>query len=297
MEKNNTSLHCKRVRPRDILIKTAVYFSAAVTTGVLVFILAHILINGLPHITWDFLTGPYDPSAGGSKGVLPMIINTLYTVVLTLLMGVPIGVGAAVYLTQYAKQGRLVRIIRFATETLSGIPSIIFGLFGLALFVEMFHIGLTLLSASLTLTICILPTIIRTTEEALLAVPESYKEGALALGASRLRVVLGIVVPSAMPGILTAVILAVGRIVGETAAILGLVNRAGYGMPTSIFGHITDSGNAGRTLSLHLYTAASNANDPRWVLYATASVLLILVFIINRLAALTARMLKKDRGN
>ena len=177
-----------------------------------------------------------------------MIINTLYIVVITLLIAAPIGISSAIYLTQYAKQGRLVRSIRFTTEVLSGIPSIIFGLFGYTVFCILFRLQVSILAGCLTMAICILPTIVRTTEESLLSVPTSYKEGALALGAGKLRVILGIVLPCAMPGVLTAVILAVGRIVGESAALL-FTSGIGYSMPRGFFRQIMTSG---RTLDVAL---------------------------------------------
>ena len=250
MPKSN-SLHRRPVRIKDRLIAVAIGLSAAITVGVLLLIIGYILVNGIPHISWTFLTGVYRES-NDQKGILPMIINTAYLVLLTLAAAVPIGLAAAIYLTQYARQGLMVRIIRFTTETLAGIPSIIYGLFGFALFVSLLDFGYSLLAGALTLAIMVLPTMIRTTEEALLAVPGQYREGALALGAGNLRVILGIILPSAMPGIVTAVILSVGRIVGESAALMftaGLVTN----MPDGLFSHALSSG---RSLTLHLYQLA-----------------------------------------
>ena len=223
--------------------------------------------------------------------MLPMIINTLYIVVITLLIVTPIGIASAIYLTQYARQGKLVKTIRFTTEVLSGVPSIVFGLFGYTVFCVMMGMGYSILAGCLTMTICILPTIVRTTEESLLAVPESYKEGALALGAGKTRVVLGMVLPCAMPGILTAVILGMGRIVGESAALL-FTSGIATNMPDGVLSHVMSSG---RTLTLHLYQTATEATDPAafQIAYATAAVLLILVFILNRLAGLLSRVLRK----
>jgi len=247
-------------------------------------------------MTWEFLTSTYSASKGGSKGILPMIINTLYVIVISLLLGTPVGIGSAIYLTQYARQGKLVSAIRFATEVLSGIPSILFGLFGYAVFVVLFQLKLSLISGSLTMMICILPTIVRTTEEALLAVPAAYKEGAMALGTGKLRVTMGIVLPCAMPGVLTGIILAMGRIVGETAALLFTVGVSGNAMPKgsnifdALFGHVFEQGN---TLALHLYNSAMNGKDPVSVPFATASALLIMVFALNRLAGVLSRRFKK----
>lgn len=284
------SLHRRRVRPGDTALRVVIWLCAAITVFILVFIIGHILINGLPNISWEFLTSTYSATKNGSKGILPMIINTLYVIFITLIIAAPIGIGCAVYLTQYAKQGRLVRVIRFTTEVLSGIPSIIFGLFGYAFFCIKFQWGYSILAGCFTMAICILPTIVRTTEEALLAVPEGYLEGAMALGAPKIRVIFSILLPCAMPGILTAIILAMGRIVGETAALLFTVGVSGYALPEEIFGHVMDQG---CTLSLFLYNSAMNGKDPIGVPYATAAVLLILVFLLNRLAGFLAHRLHK----
>lgn len=285
------SLYQKKRRPSDLLLKIAINGAALLTVIVLAGISLYILINGLPYISWEFLSTSYSESPSGAKGILPMIINTLYIVVITLLIATPIGISSAIYLTQYAKQGRLVRAIRFTTEILSGIPSILFGLFGYTVFCVMMGMGYSILAGCLTMTICILPTIVRTTEESLLAVPESYKEGALALGAGKTRVVLGMVLPCAMPGILTAVILGMGRIVGESAALL-FTSGIATNMPDGVLSHVMSSG---RTLTLHLYQTATEATDPAafQIAYATAAVLLILVFILNRLAGLLSRVLRK----
>lgn len=285
------SLYQKKRRPSDFLLKIAINGAALLTVIVLAGIILYILINGLPYISWEFLSTSYSESPSGAKGILPMIINTLYIVVITLLIATPIGISSAIYLTQYAKQGRLVRAIRFTTEILSGIPSILFGLFGYTVFCVMFRMGTSILAGCLTMTLCILPTIVRTTEESLLAVPGSYKEGAMALGAGKLRVILGIVLPCAVPGILTAVILAMGRIVGESAALL-YTSGMSYNMPKDFFGQIM---NSGRTLTLHLYQTAMQAtsDDAFHIAFATAAVLLVIVFLLNLLAGLVSKTLKK----
>ncbi|MCI9274422.1 MAG: phosphate ABC transporter permease PstA [Clostridiales bacterium] len=289
------SLYRKRRRPSDLALKAIINAAAALTVITLVGIIAYILFRGVPYLSWTFLSTPYSETNMNNRGILPMIINTLYMVVISLAIAAPVGIASAIYLTQYAKQGRLVKTIRFTTEILSGIPSIIFGLFGYTVFCILFRLGTSILAGALTMTICILPTIVRTTEESLLAVPPSYKEGAMALGAGKLRVVMGIVLPCAMPGVLTAVVLAMGRIVGESAALLYTSGLA-YHMPGSgwenIVGHTLDSG---RTLTLHLYQTAMQAATPDafHVAFATASVLLILVFLLNVLAGVLSRVFKK----
>ena len=285
------SLYCKHSRPKDTFLKVLINLAAGITVVVLVGILGYILVNGVPYITWQFISTPYSEMNPDQKGILPMIINTLYIVVITLLIAVPIGISSAIYLTQYAKQGRLVRSIRFTTEVLSGIPSIIFGLFGYTVFCILFRLQVSILAGCLTMAICILPTIVRTTEESLLSVPTSYKEGALALGAGKLRVILGIVLPCAMPGVLTAVILAVGRIVGESAPLL-FTSGIGYSMPRGFFRQIMTSG---RTLTLHLYQTAREASTPDAmnIAFGTAAVLLILVFLLNCLTKVVTKAVKK----
>jgi len=291
LEPKKNSLYGQKRRTSDIVLKSLIYLSTGITVIALLGILGYILVNGLPYISWKFVSTPYSETRNDLKGILPMIINTMYIVVITLLIAAPIGISAAIYLTQYAKQGRLVKAIRFTTEVLSGIPSIIFGLFGLTVFCIMFRLGTSILAGCLTMTICILPTIIRTTEESLISVPSSYKEGAMALGAGKLRVIVGIVLPCAMPGVLTAVILAMGRIVGESAALL-YTSGLTYNMPK---GFVDPIMSGGRTLTLHLYQTAMMASTPDAldIAFATASILLILVFVLNRLASLLSRALRK----
>lgn len=286
------SLYVKRRHGGDHVLAGLIYLSAGITVCILVGLIGYILVQGLPHVSWKFLSTAYSAKNKDLQGILPMIINTLYIVGITLLIVTPVGLSSAIYLTQYAKQGKLVRSIRFATEVLSGVPSIIFGLFGYTVFCVLFGFGVSILAGCLTMTICILPIIVRTTEESLLAVPGSYQEGALALGAGKLRVVMGIVLPCAMPGILTAIILGMGRIVGESAALMFTSGMA-YDMPAGAAEHILSSG---RTLTLHLFQVASQAVDANAfsIAYATASVLLILVFLLNRLAGLLSRILDKN---
>ncbi|MEA4889703.1 MAG: phosphate ABC transporter permease PstA [Clostridiaceae bacterium] len=282
-----SSLYRRPKRLMDTVLLICLWLSALITVGILFLILGYILINGVPHITWRFLSEPYFESTD-QKGILPMIINTFYLVFLTLLIATPIGLGTAIYLTQYARQGKIVRAIRFATETLAGIPSILYGLFGFALFVSFLHLSYSILAGALTLAIMVLPTMIRITEESLRAVPKQYKEGALALGSGKLRVVFNMILPCAMPGVLTAIVLSMGRIVGESAALLftsGLVTH----MPENFLTHILSSG---RTLTLHLYQLAMRGESLDQT-FATGSVLLIIVFLLNRLAQLLAGIARK----
>lgn len=292
MSNRSTSIYRKSETKSDTILKILIYSSVLVTICILVGIIYYILSNGLPYLNLNFIITAYSETNENLKGILPMIINTFYIVVITLLISCPIGIASAIYMTQYAKQGHIIKIIRFTTEILSGIPSIIFGLFGYYFFCNTLRLGTSILSGSLTMAICILPTIIRTTEESLLSVDPSYKEGAIALGASKVKVILGIVLPCSLPGITTAIILAMGRIIGESAALLYTSGMA-YSLPEDILSHILSSG---RTLTLHLYQTAKQANTPDsfQIAFKSASVLLIMVFILNAIAWLISRMLKKQ---
>lgn len=291
MTNNTASLYRKNLNRSDIVLKGLIYLSVVITLVTLMGILLYILVKGVPHISWKLISTPYSEINENMRGILPMIINTLYIVIITIFISAPIGISSAIYLTQYAKQGRLVKYIRFTTEVLAGIPSIIFGLFGYTIFCTRFNLGTSIIAGSLTMSICILPIIVRTTEESLVSVPYSYKEGAIALGSGKLKVILGLVLPCAMPGILTAIILSMGRIVGESAALLYTSGMA-YNMPKSIIRHAS---NSGRTLTLHLYQNAKQATteDAFSIAFATAAVLLILIFILNMLANIFSRYLKK----
>lgn len=260
------------------LYRIAVYAGTTFTVGVLGMIVGYILIKGIPHLSPELFSWKYTSS---NVSMMPAIINTLLMTLLALIVCVPLGIGAAIYLTEYAPRGsRLVKLVRMTAETLSGIPSIIYGLFGSLFFVVALKMGLSLLSGALTLSIMVLPTIMRTTEEALLAVPDSFREGSFGLGAGRLRTTFKVVLPSAIPGILSGVILAIGRIVGETAALIytaGTVPEAA----TSVF-------DSARTLAVHMYTISTEGlyiNQS----YATAVVLLVMVLLINTLSAMIAR--------
>ncbi len=270
-----------RRKAYDGTLRVLIWGSAIATTALLLWILGFIMVKGLPHVNWAFLTSTYESDA---HGIFPMLITTLEIVGLTLLFAAPVGVFAAVYLVEYAKPGRLVNIIRFTTESLAGIPSILFGLFGFLFFVRMCGFKYSLLSGALTLSLTILPTIIRTTEESLKTVPVTYKEGSLALGASRLYTLFRIILPTALPGILTALILSIGRIVGETAAVF-LTAGMVYRMPGSIL-------DSGRTLAVHLY-ALANEGSSFEESYATAAVLVVIVLVINLAANTLGKLLQR----
>ena len=266
-----------RKHPKAVALRVLVTAAAALTVLVLFSLVFYILIKGIPNLKLSMFEWKYTSK---NLSMMPALINTVIMVAATLLLAVPFGIGSAVYLTEYAKRGnRVVPIIRMTTETLSGIPSIVYGLFGYMAFVRWLQWGYSLLAGVITLAIMILPLIMRTTEEALLAVPDSYREGSYGLGAGRLRTIFRVVLPSAMPGILSGVILGIGRIVGETAA---LIYTAGTvtGVPDSLL-------SSGRTLAVHMYALLSEGLYTEEA-YATAVVLLVLVFIINRLSAFVA---------
>ena len=261
----------------SLVIRIVVFASAAVTVFVLASLVVYILIKGVPNLTPSLFAWKY---TSDNCSMLPAIINTVTVTLIALALSVPLGVFSAIYLAEYARRGsRLVKLVRLTTETLAGIPSIVYGLFGYLVFNITLGFGYSLLSGTLTLTIMVLPTILRTTEEALLAVPDMFREGSFGLGAGRLRTVFKIVVPSAMPGIAAGVILAIGRIVGETAALIFT-----SGTVTGVAG-LTSSG---RTLAVHMY-ALWNEGLHMEAAYATGVVLLILVVLINAASAQVAK--------
>lgn len=273
----------KKSKIYDFLMHTLVWFFSLITIFLFILVVGFVVVKGAPQVSWSFLTDIYKVTQD-LHGIMPMIVNTLILIGLTLVISVPIGIFAAIYLVEYAKPGKLVAIIRFTTETLAGIPSIVYGLFGLIFFVSFLALDWSMLSGALTLSIMVLPVIIRTTEESLKTVPIEYKEGSLALGATKLRTIFKIILPSAISGILAAVILSIGRIVGETAALLftsGIVPK----IAQTVF-------NSGRTLSLHLYLLVTEGISTDEA-YGTAFVLLVIVIIINRLSAFLANRLKK----
>ena len=278
------SLTKKRRRVSDIVLKALIFLSSGIVVALTLGMIIYIAVKGTDGMSLNFLTTPAFSYPYENYGVLGNIINTLYLVVITLIIATPVGVGAAIYLTEYAKQGRLTRIIEFTTETLAGIPSIIYGLFGMLFFVTALKWQYSILAGAATVAIMVLPTIMRTTEEALLAVPDSFREASLALGAGKIRTIFKIVLPSAMPGILSGVILAIGRMVGETAALLytsGAVASVAKGVMSP-----------GRTLAIHMYTISSEAFHTNQT-FATAVVLLVIVFILNALASFVAKKLTK----
>ena len=255
---------------------------------ILILIIGYILCRGIPYVTWQMLST--EPSVlKNTYGILPNILNTLYIVIMTLIIVLPIGVGAAIYLNEYARNKKIVRMIEFATETLSGIPSIIYGLAGMLIFCQFFGLGTGMLAGSLTLVIMTLPTIIRTTQESLKTVPNSYREGSLAMGAGKWHMIRTVVLPSAIDGIVTGCILAVGRVVGESAALLF---TAGMANKIVSFGRAITPGTSGASLTVALYMYAMERNQVN-VAFAIAVILLLLTFLINFAAKLVAYKLKK----
>lgn len=271
-----------RKHPMSFVMLLIIFLGAILTIGTLLYLIAYILITGIPNIKPELFEWEYNSE---NVSMMPAIINTITMTFLTLLMAVPVGIFSAIYLVEYAKKGnKLVSVIRITTETLSGIPSIVYGLFGFLMFNVTFKWGYSFLSGAITLAIMILPLIIRTTEEALLAVPDSYREGSFGLGAGKLRTVFRAVLPSAVPGILAGVILAIGRIVGETAALIYT-----SGTVTGIPENLMDSG---RTLSVHMYALLSEGLYMEQA-YATSVVLLVLVLGINTLSGFIAKKVGK----
>lgn len=267
-----------RKQPLSLFLLCAVIFSAAVTVGSLLFIIAYILIKGIPNLSTDLFAWEYTSE---NVSMLPSIINTLIMTALSLLIAVPLGIFSAIYLTEYSKKGSgFVKLIRITAETLSGIPSIVYGLFGFLCFVIYLNFGYSLIAGALTLSIMILPLVMRSTEEALLAVPDSFREGSYGLGAGKLRTIFRIVLPSAIPGILAGVILATGRIMGESAALIYTA-----GTFAQVPENITSSA---RTLSVHLYALLSEGLYTEQA-YATSVVLLVIVVGINTLSSHIAK--------
>ena len=261
--------------------KGLVYAAAVITFAVLLFLIAYILINGIPNLKLSLFEWTYNSD---NVSMMPAIITTVEMTLLALVIAVPLGLFTAIYLNEYAKRGnKLVNIIRITTETLSGIPSIVYGLFGMLFFVTQLHWGYSLIAGGMTLAIMILPLIMRTAEEALMAVPDTFREGSFGLGAGRLRTVFRIVLPSAMPGILSGIILAIGRIVGETAA---LIFTAGT------MAQIPGLFQSGRTLAIHMYVLSGEGLHMNEA-YATAVVLLVVVLLMNALSAFVAKKLTK----
>ena len=275
-----------RRRVYDKSLRFLLYLCAFLTCALLVVIIGYIFVRGLPNVTWQLLSTK--PShIKGTIGILPNIHTTLYIILITLIIVLPLGVGAAVYLTEYARNRKLVSAIEFATETLTGIPSIIYGLVGMLFFVQFCSLGTSLLAGGLTLVVMNLPTIIRTTQESLKTVPQSYREGALGLGAGKWHMIRTIVLPSSVDGIVTGCILAIGRVVGESAALLFTA-----GMGLTINGFFDAMGSSGATLTVSLYMYAMERGEID-VAFAIAAILMILTLIINLAAKLVGSKLRK----
>ena len=269
----------------DGAVYVLIGLSAGISVALLLGILFYVLGKGAGTISWEFLT-TVPSSLKGTFGIAGNLLNTLYIILITLLLATPIGVGSAIYLNEYARPGKLVRFIEFTTETLSGIPSIIFGLFGMVFFGNLFHLGYSILTGALTLTLMVLPLITRNTQEALKTVPESYRTGAMGIGATKWYMIRTVLLPSAMPGIITGVILSIGRIVGESAALL-FTAGSGYLLPKSAMGYLDKILEPGGTLTIQLYLCMSKAEYDK--AFGIALVLLVIVLCINALTKILAR--------
>lgn len=272
-----------RHRPGSLAWYVLVHAGALFSVATLAFIVFYILIKGIPNLTPELFSLHYDSE---NVSMLPALINTLFMVVIALVLALPIGIGAAIYLVEYVKKGsRFVGLVRLTAETLTGIPSIIYGLFGSIFFVKFCNMGLSLLSGSLTLSIMVLPVILRTTEESLKMVPDSYREGSFGLGAGKLRTISQVVLPSAIPGIVNGVILSIGRIVGESAALIFTA-----GTIAEVAGSVFSSA---RTLAVHMYVLSGEGLYMNQT-FATAVVLLLLAILLNFAAEFVAKLLRKD---
>ena len=278
----------KKRKAYTIAMKTAMYISTGLTAALVIFLVAYVFVKGIPHISWELLSTK--PSYISDRiGILPDILNTLYIVLATLIFVIPLGVGAAIYLTEYAKNKRLVGIIEYAAETLSGIPSIIYGLVGMLFFCQFLGFKTSLLAGSLTLVIMNLPTVMRTTQESLKTVPQSYRDGAFGLGAGKWRVIRTVVLPGCVDGVITGCILSVGRILGESAALLF---TAGFAHALNgIFEGLTSPG-ASLTVALYVYAKEQGEFG---VAFAIAAILMILTLLINFSATLVSRYFAKKR--
>ena len=281
---NNNDFREKLRKSKSYIMKALVYLATAITLVSMLYLIIYILINGIPYINGDLFAWKYNSQ---NVSMTPAKINTIIVVVLTLVIAVPVGIAAAIYLVEYAKRGsKLVKVIRVTTETLAGIPSIVFGLFGFLSFVIAFKWGYSMLAGILTLAMMVLPTIIRTTEESLIAVPDLFREGSYGLGAGKLRTIFLIVLPSAVPGILSGVILAIGRIVGESAALIFTAGSMAA-VPDSLFAST-------RTLAVHMYCLLSEGLYINQA-YATAVILLLIILIINGLSQSAAKKVSKGK--
>ena len=273
----------KKIYAGSLILKILVILAAVFTLVMLGYLIVYILAKGIPHLTPSLFSIHYDSD---NVSMLPSIINTLIMIGVALLIAVPVGVFSAVYLTEYAKKGnKLVKVIRTTAETLTGIPSIVYGLFGMLFFVTACHMSYSLMAGILTVAIMVLPTVLRTTEEALLAVPDSFREGSFGLGAGKLRTVFRIVLPSAIPGILSVVILSTGRIAGETAALIYTAGTMAT-LPKNLL-------SSGRTLAVHMYVLSQEGLHTDQA-FATAVILLVMVLLINILSSVIAKKMQRD---
>mgnify|MGYP000770764018 CR=1 FL=1 len=292
MEKNITPINqlswkdrlkSYKKHPGSFILLLLVGASAVITVTVLVYLVGYILIHGVPYLRLSLFSLTYNSD---NVSMMPAIINTITMVLLALLFSVPFGIGAAIYLVEYAKKGnKLVKVIRTTAETLTGIPSIVYGLFGMLFFVTACHMSYSLMAGILTVAIMVLPTVLRTTEEALLAVPDSFREGSFGLGAGKLRTVFRIVLPSAIPGILSGVILSTGRIAGETAALIYTAGTMAT-LPKNLL-------SSGRTLAVHMYVLSQEGLHTDQA-FATAVILLVMVLLINILSSVIAKKMQRD---
>lgn len=285
------SLYQKHIRPAELFLQAAIYGAASAAAALLLGIVGYVFARGASVVSWSFLTS-VTSTLKQTMGIAGNLVNTLYMIVMTILIAVPVGVGAAIYINEYAKPGRLVDLIGFATEILSGIPSIVYGLFGIVFFGETLHLDYSLLRGALTLSLMVFPLIIRSTQEALRTVPESYRNGALGMGAARWYMIRTVLLPTAMPGILTGIILSVGRIVGESAALLftagsgRLLPRLGNGLAEGIRGLGAKALESGGTLTVELYLQMQNGRYD--IAFGIGCVLIGIMLIINLLIKLAA---------
>lgn len=293
----SSSILNKKIRPSDLILTVLIDLAAAFSILLLIAIMGYVFFRGLPQISLSFLTS-VPSTIKGTFGIAGNIVNTLYIVILTLLIATPIGVGSAIYLNEYAKPGKIVRLIEFTTETLSGIPSIIFGLFGMIFFGETLGFGYSLLTGSFTLVLMVLPLITRNTQEALRTVPDSYRTGALGMGSTKWHMIRTILLPSSMPGIVTGIILALGRIVGESAALL-FTAGSDYKLPkfTGAFGDnlaklAHKAMESGGTLTIELYLQMQKGQYDN--AFGIGCVLIVIVLILNLLTKLAANKLRRE---
>ncbi len=286
------SIMNRRKRTSDVFVSGLINLSAAFSVILLAGIIAYVFVKGIRSVNLQFLT-MVTSTLNKTVGIAGNIVNTLYIIVITLLIATPVGIGSAIYLNEYAKPGKLVRAIEFTTETLSGIPSIIFGMFGMMFFGTGLGLGYSILTGSLTLTLMVLPLITRNTQEALKTVPDSYRSGALGMGATKWYMIRTVLLPSAMPGIITGVILAIGRIVGESAALL-FTAGSGYLLPKSGIGFLKKILESGGTLTIQLYLSMAKAEYS--TAFGIAAVLLVIVLVINWLTKVLSRKLDVTRA-